>query len=137
MCGQRDDLRVGYNIKQIFIRMVKWLKKTYKRLFDNVSGNINISRGKIHILRHNSIFFSTRRGQDHHNPLHLKIVKHSPSTMNIWKCLLTQHQIIYSRPKTIQLLLRRYKPRSITILLPRHYLLHFCLNTYKNSSTDF
>ena len=28
--------------------MAKWLKKAYKRHFENLSGNMNISRGKLH-----------------------------------------------------------------------------------------
>ena len=43
-----DDFKVRHKSKKIFARARKWLKKTYERLFEGVSGNMNISKGNIH-----------------------------------------------------------------------------------------
>ena len=43
-----DDLKVIHESNNIFTKMEKWLNKTYETLFEDGSGNMNISRGNIH-----------------------------------------------------------------------------------------
>ena len=42
-----DGIKVRNYSKKIVTRIVKWLKKTYERHFEDESGKMNISRGKI------------------------------------------------------------------------------------------
>jgi len=43
-----DDLIVSHRRKSVVSKMANWLKSTYERLFDDGSGAMKISRGKIH-----------------------------------------------------------------------------------------
>jgi hypothetical protein len=43
-----DNLKVSHRKPSILTRMTAWLKSTYERLFDDGSGGMTISRGKIH-----------------------------------------------------------------------------------------
>jgi hypothetical protein len=43
-----DDLKVSHRKPSFLTRMTEWLKSTYERLFDDGSGGMTISRGKIH-----------------------------------------------------------------------------------------
>ena len=43
-----DDLKGIHKSNNIFTKVETWLNKTYKRLFEDGSGNTNISRGNIH-----------------------------------------------------------------------------------------
>ena len=38
-----NDIKVRHDTKNIFTSMTKWLKKTYERLFEYISGSIEIS----------------------------------------------------------------------------------------------
>jgi hypothetical protein len=43
-----DDLKVSHKKPSVLTRMTEWLKSTYERLFDDGSGGMTISQGKIH-----------------------------------------------------------------------------------------
>jgi hypothetical protein len=43
-----DDLKVSHPKPSVLTRMTEWLKSTYERLFDDGSGRMTISRGKIY-----------------------------------------------------------------------------------------
>ena len=43
-----DDLKVSHKKYQVVSRMVKWLKAKYEQLFEDGSGAMTITRGKIH-----------------------------------------------------------------------------------------
>jgi hypothetical protein len=43
-----DNLKVNHRKPSVLTRMTEWLKSTYERLFDDGSGGMTISRGKIH-----------------------------------------------------------------------------------------
>ena len=43
-----DGTKVSHYSKKIFTRMEKWLSKTYKRIFEDGSGKMKISKGNIH-----------------------------------------------------------------------------------------
>ena len=46
-----DDLKVSHKKYQVVSHMVKWLKAKYEQLFDNGSGAMMITHGKIHDYR--------------------------------------------------------------------------------------
>ena len=43
-----DDLKVSHLLAKVVTRMARWLKKTYEQIFEDGSGQMKVSRGKIH-----------------------------------------------------------------------------------------
>jgi hypothetical protein len=43
-----DDLKVSHLLEAIVTKMANWLKATYERLFEDGSGKMKITRGKVH-----------------------------------------------------------------------------------------
>jgi Reverse transcriptase (RNA-dependent DNA polymerase) len=43
-----DDLKISHASEQVVTRMINWLERTYVRLFDDGSGAMKSSRGKVH-----------------------------------------------------------------------------------------
>ena len=54
-----DDLKVSHRNPAIVTKMADWLKATYERLFDDGSGEMQISRGKIHEYLGMTLDYST------------------------------------------------------------------------------
>jgi hypothetical protein len=54
-----DDLKVSHRNPAIVTKMADWLKATYERLFDDGSGKMQISRGKIHEYLGMTLDYST------------------------------------------------------------------------------
>ena len=44
-----DDIKISHIDKQVIFNFIKWLKKTYKHIFEDVSGVMKVSCGKFHI----------------------------------------------------------------------------------------
>ena len=47
-CYHVDDCKLIHHRRKFNDRMVKWLRKEYERIFEDRSGKMTVSRGKVH-----------------------------------------------------------------------------------------
>ena len=79
-----DNLKVSHESNKIFTKLEKWLNKTYERLYEDGSGNMNISRGNIYEnLGTNLDFSETGEIKTTMIPYIEETVKDLPSAMKI------------------------------------------------------
>jgi hypothetical protein len=54
-----DDLKVSHRKAKVVTKIIDWLKSTYERLFDDGSGAMQVSRGKVHKYLDMTLDFNT------------------------------------------------------------------------------
>ena len=44
-----DDLKVSHKLKEVVSKFVAWLKEVYEQVFEDGTGAMRLSRGKVHL----------------------------------------------------------------------------------------
>jgi hypothetical protein len=67
ICFHVDDCKLSHRTPKVMDKMITWLRQEYESIFEDGSGEMTVSRGKVHTYRNDVGLHSLWSSEDHND----------------------------------------------------------------------